>query len=120
MLRFNVRTTGINEVRHKLGAGAAEALEAALDVDIGVETRKIANQAADNAPIETGALKASIRYSTRRDGTMSYHFGSYLPYALRQEYEHKTKNAYMRRAWWAGTPEVAEAIRKTIKQRLGG
>lgn len=119
-MKFNVKVTGINEVRNKLGARAASELEGALDLDIGVGTRKIANQAADNAPIETGALKASIRYSTRRDGSMSWHFGSYLPYALRQEYEHKTKNAYMRRAWWAGTPELAAEIRATLKKRLGG
>lgn len=119
-MRVKVNVRGINEVRNKLGARAADDLVDALDLDIGVETRKIANEGADNAPIETGALKASIRFSTRRDAAMKYHFGSYLPYALRQEYEHKTKNAYLRRAWWAGTPRVEAAIRLTIRRRLGG
>ena len=120
MLKFNVTVTGINEVRDKLGAKAANDLELALDLDIGVETRKMANDAANRAPIETGALKASIRYSTRRDGSMSYHFGSYLPYALRQEYEHKSKSPFLRQAYWDGIPETARAIRATLKKRLGG
>lgn len=120
MLKFNVKVTGINEVRNKLGVRAAGGLEDALDLDIAVETRKMANKAADNAPIETGALKASIRYSTRRDGSMSYHFGSYLPYALRQEYEHKSKAPFMRTAYWDGIPATAKTIRATIKKRLGG
>jgi hypothetical protein len=120
MLKFNVKVTGINEVRNKLGAKAAQGLEAALDLDIGVETRKMANTAADRAPIETGALKASFRYSTRRDGSMSWHFGSYLPYALRQEYEHIPKAGYSRTAYWDGIPETAKTIRATLKKRLGG
>lgn len=119
-MKFNVKVTGINEVREKLGARAANDLEDALDLDIGVETRKMANAGADRAPIETGALKASIRYSTRRDGSMAYHFGSYLPYALRQEYEHKTKSPFLRTAYWDGIPDTARTIRATLRKKLGG
>lgn len=119
-MRVKIEVSGINEVRRKLGIKAAEGLGDALDIDVGVETRKMANKGADNAPVETGALKASIRYSTRRDGKMKWHFGSYLPYALRQEYEHKTKNAYLRRAYFGGHKPAAEEFKLTIQRRLGG
>lgn len=119
-MRVKIEVSGINEVRRKLGTKAAEGLGDALDLDVGVETRKMANNAADGAPIETGALKASIRYSTRRDGKMKWHFGSWLPYALRQEYEHVPKAGYFRRAYFGGHKPAAEEFRFTIQRRLGG
>lgn len=114
------KVTGIAHVKARLGAKAAEAMEDAIDIDLGVATRKMANKAADGAPIETGALKASIRYSTRREGNMTWYFGSWLPYALRQEYEHIPKQGYFRRAYFGGHKPTERELVKTIKRITGG
>lgn len=119
MLRFETKIVGIDKVRNKLGMRAAENLSDALDLDIAQETRKMAIQAAKNAPVETGALRSSILSSVRRDGTMTYYFGSYLPYALRQEYEHKSRSPFFRQAYWDGFRPTYVTIGKTIKKRLG-
>lgn len=119
-MRYKIRVTGIDEIERKLGVRAASSLKDAIDTDLGVETRKTAMDAADRAPVETGALQASIRFSTRRDGEMKYHFGSYMPYALRQEYEHKSKSPFLRRAYWNSHPRIAKTIKATIIKRLKG
>lgn len=119
-MRIKIDVSGIEHVKAKLGSGAADDLERAIDLDIGVETRNMANDAADRAPIETGALKASIRYSVRREGKMQYYFGSWLPYALRQEYEHKSKSPFFRTAYWDGWKPTERTLMNTIKRRLGG
>lgn len=114
------RVTGINKVRQRLGSAAAERLEEALETDVGVETRKMATNAAKAAPVETGALKISILSSTRRAGKLTWYFGSWLPYALRQEYEHKTKHHYFRNAYFGGMKPAEREFKKTIKRVTGG
>lgn len=116
-IRFEMK--GIREVINKLGADAADDLQRALELDIQQETSKMAVQAAKDAPVETGALKASILSSPRRAGTMTFYWGSRLPYALRQEFEHKAKRGWMRRSWRLGKRETARTIKLTIKRRLG-
>lgn len=61
----------------------------------------ILKQARYNAPVKTGNLQSSIRVAEENNevvikagGTVNYD----VPYARRQEYEHKSKSFYMRRA----------------------
>lgn len=121
MAKFEVKVkvTGINKVRMKLGNRAASDLADSMDILMGVLVRNTAGDAAENAPVDTGALQASIRHSTKRTREAEYIFGSYMPYAQRQEYEHKTKYAYFRKAMWKNTPIIEYELTQLVKKRLG-
>lgn len=93
-------------------------VERALGDVVEEYTDYMAAQASDNAPIDTGALKADILSSVEREAPLSRIFGSDLPYAQRQEYEHKTKNAYFRRAIWQYEQPFYQAIRRALDRRF--
>lgn len=120
MAKFKFDIQGVDEVQRALGRQAASALKRQVADDISEGVDAMAEGAYDNAPVETGALRSSILASVKREGLMEYIFGSHLPYAQRQEYEHKTKKAYFRRAIWAETPQLESKLAITIKRRLGG
>lgn len=111
---FNLKVTGIDDVIKRLGRHiGADALS---DVSKTTETyaRKMANESADMAPIKDGALRNSIASSPEQIDTYTWQYGSDLPYALRQEYEHKTNKAFIRKSVWNNR----EAYRKAVKNRL--
>lgn len=93
-------------------------LKDAIDTDIHVGVEKMAIEAFKNAPVETGALRSSILRSPMKIRDMNYVFGSYMPYAQRQEYEHKTKKLYLHRAVWSETPKLQRELKRTIKRTL--
>lgn len=117
-LKFDVK--GIEKVKYRLGSQAADDLESAIEIDLAVETRKTAGNAADNSPVDTGALQASLRSSTTREDTMTYYWGTRLPYGLRQEYEHEPRKGWMRLAYHSGNRRTLKVLKTTIKKRLGG
>jgi len=78
--------------------------------------RKMAAEAADNAPVKTGALKNSLASSPRpsQDEDGVWEWGSDLPYATRQEFEHATKKAFVRKAIWNNEEQYREAVRTRL------
>lgn len=116
--RVKVKVTGINKVRLALGQRAASDLADSLDTLMGVAVRNTAMDAAGRAPVDTGALKASIMSSTKREDAMEYIFGSYMPYAQWQEYNHNTNHFYLHKAFWANTPIIEKEIVALVKQKL--
>lgn len=117
-IKFKIDVSGIYEVKKKLGEQSAALLHAAIETDMAKGARDMTNQAYKNAPVETGALRTSILGSIQRVGDMEYIFGSYMPYAQRQEYEHRTKKQYLHRAVWSETPRLKKEIRNSIKRRF--
>lgn len=111
---------GAEHIKQKLGRRAASDLEAAIEVDMRVETQKMATDAYRGSPVETGALRTSILSSPTRAGKLTYYWGSKLPYALRQEYEHQPKMGWMRGAWERGEKSMEKTVKKTILSRLKG
>lgn len=111
MARISTRITGKNEVIKNL-----EKLTAQMETDIGdtVEAyaRKIANEAAAAAPERTGHLKGSIVESPTQIEPTVWELGSELPYATRQEFEHKTKKAFMRNAIEGNRDPFQKAIER--------
>lgn len=83
-----------------------------------VETyaRKMASDAADNAPIKDGLLKGSLAASPTPAKKLkhTWTWGSNLPYARRQEYEHRAHKGFVRRSIWANR----KAFREALKRRL--
>lgn len=115
---IKMTVSGIYEVKKKLGSYSAELLQAAIELDMAKGARDMTLQAYKNAPMETGALRTSILASISKEGDMEYIFGSHLPYAQRQEYEHLTKHHYLHRAVWSETPRLKQDIVNSIKRRL--
>lgn len=115
-IRINVK--GIDNVIQAVGSAAANRLEAAVEIDVATGVRKMTLAAFKNAPVETGALRSSILSSIQREGSMEYIFGSYMPYAQRQEYEHRTRNRYLHRAVWSEQGGIERDIKKSIRRSL--
>lgn len=78
-------------------------------------TRKMANDAANNAPIETGLLKETLVSSPQQVSEYVWEFGSELPYATRQEYENATKKAFVRNSVAVNEPLYKQALEKAVK-----
>lgn len=78
-------------------------------------TRKMANDAANNAPIDTGLLKNSLASSPQQVSEYVWEFGSELPYATRQEYENATKKAFVRNSVAVNEPLYKQALEKAVK-----
>jgi Bacteriophage HK97-gp10, putative tail-component len=112
MPKFTVKATGVEEVLRKLGAKGAQEFAKEIDKIVERHALNIVNNARQNAPIDTGALKNSI--DIYEEGDLYRVVGSDRPYAQRQEYEHKTKKGYFRKALW----NEREPFRKDIKDAI--
>lgn len=116
-VRWRIRGSGFKGAIDALDPSKLEAkIEGALRVGV----QKMSIQAYKNAPVDTGALRASILHSVQQEGDLNYIFGSGLPYAQRQEYEHKNPNhnMYLHRAVWAGTVPLRKDLKQTIKRHF--
>lgn len=81
-----------------------------------VETyaRKMASDAAHNAPILDGYLKGSLASSPEKVTITEWTFGSDLPYARRQEYEHASKKGFVRKSIWTNRTAYRAALKRRI------
>jgi hypothetical protein len=111
---FTGTITGAKELERRLGKKAAVRLKQELDESTELYARKIASEAAETAPVDTGLLANSIASSPRQERVMSWLIGSPLPYAVVQEYEHKSQKAFFRKSIWGNRT----AFRDDIKQRI--
>lgn len=118
MARYKIDFKGINEVESKLGAVSARRVKQMIDVDLEEGIKRMANEAGNNAPVDTGYLRETIYSSPRKLRRHYYMFGSIAPYAQRQEYEHRTKRGYFRKAVWKEAPVIKERIARTIKKYM--
>ena len=110
-------TYDASDVLRKLGAQGARELRDDIDREIERSVRTMANNSAQNAPVKTGKLRASIPASVEQHGEMDWEFGSPVPYATKQEYEHRTKRAFLRNAVWSETPVLKAKISEVIRSR---
>lgn len=120
MARYTVRFKGIDEVKRNLGRASAMRMKRNIDDDLEEGIEQMAETSHDMAPVDTGALKQSILASVRKISRHHYMYGSHLPYAQRQEYEHDTKKGYFRRSVYKEAPQIYSKIRTTIKRNLNG
>lgn len=112
-MRMNVKVQGVEKV---MQSNTLKAVEAQLRADKVTETytRKMANEAADGAPVKSGDMRANIAASPRRVSKALWEFGGTLPYTKRQEYEHKSKKGFIRKAVWRNRNDYREAIRREV------
>lgn len=113
---FNVRVDGVADVLKMFDSVSAD--EAVRDIEKITETyaRKMASEAADMAPVKTGRLKNSLAASPRKaeDEELTWIWGSDLPYATRQEYEHKSKKGFVRKAIYGNVEKYRDAIERRL------
>lgn len=91
-----------------------DATKDAIDNTVETYARKMAADAAHNAPVRDGFLKNSLASSPQQVTKMTWEFGSDLPYALRQEYEHATRKGFVRKSLWANRDAYRKAVIKRI------
>lgn len=118
MPRYRIDFKGVDGVKRKLGKNAANKLRKRVGHAIKEGTYDMAEEAYENAPKDTTALANSIIGSVQQEAPLTWYFGSPLPYAQRQEYEHKTKKAYFRRAIWQETPLIYDNISHMVKDHF--
>lgn len=116
MARFTIEVDGLDNLLNRFDEiGGREVKD---DVDLITETyaRKMASEAAIDAPVDTGALKNSLAASPRPADDGYWEWGSHLPYAQRQEYEHKSRKAFVRKAIWNNEQKYKDAVKRRISE----
>lgn len=115
-LRIQVR--GVEDVIRRAGLKRAR-LVREIDMDVEVTTFEAVNMARNGAPVLTGKLQEGIQILPQYTKVLSRTWGGLAEYTRRQEYEHKSKKGFMRRAQWQARSVLRERVRRTI-ERLGG
>lgn len=116
MVRTHFKVTGVQKtIKTKFNDIK---LEQDIDKITEAYVRKIANDAAEKAPILTGLLKNTLISGVRRspiDRIGVWEIIAGTDYTVRQEYEHKTNKGFIRRSVWDNEPAYKHAIEKRIK-----
>ncbi len=113
MSRIDLNIRGINDVIRALDP---ERITQDLDRITEAYTRKMANETAEAAPRDTGRLANSFPASVEKESECVWTYGSDLPYATRQEYEHRTKKGFVRKTVWTNRNPYREKIRERIRE----
>ena len=112
-MRINVKVQGLDAVMKDFSAKGIQAQNRA-DKVTETYTRKMANESAAMAPVDSGDLRASIAASPRRLKLATWEFGSSLPYARRQEYEHASRKGFIRKSVYHNRNDYRAAVRREI------
>jgi hypothetical protein len=119
MAQNRIRITGVDEVLRSLGQVGAQRLAEEIDGIVERNVLTMVNDARTGAPRDTGKLANSIDIVDQETKPMERTFGSDLPYAARQEYEHASKKGFMRKAIWNNRTPLRDEIKDAI-ERAGG
>lgn len=105
--------SGINKVMTDF---SRKGLVAQFKADKVTETyaRKMANESAGIAPVDTGDLRASISASPRKVKTAEWEYGSDLAYARVNEYENPTNKGFIRKSVWNNRTPYREALKREV------
>jgi len=112
-VKMNVKVQGVEKIMQGF---TQKALAAQYRADKVTETytRKMANESAGNAPVKSGDLRTSIVASPRRVSNAVWEYGSELPYAHRQEYEHASRKGFIRKAVWNNREAYRAALKREV------
>lgn len=113
-MNFDIKAVGIEGVMKRFKHFYDASTETAVGNTVETYARKMASDSAKNAPILDGFLKGSLASSPEPVDKTTWMFGSDLPYALRQEYEHATKKGFVRKAIWSNRAAYREALKRRI------
>src|SRR5690625_8000571 len=112
---MNVNVKGLDKVMRDFSvAGIKE--QGNADKVTETYTRKMANDSADMAPVKSGDMSANIAASPHRLKPAGWEYGGTLPYNHRQDYEHKTKKGFIRKAVWKNRNDYREALKREVSK----
>lgn len=112
-MNLNIGVTGIDKVINDLSVKGMAAHQRA-DKVTETYTRKMANESADIAPVDTGDLRASIAASPRKIKNAEWEYGSDLAYARVNEYENPTNKGFIRKSVWNNRAPYREALKREV------
>ena len=112
-MRLNVNVKGLDSVMKDFSLAGIKA-QGNADKVTETYTRKMANDSAGMAPVKSGDMRANLASSPHRNAPASWQFGGTLPYTRRQEYEHKTRKGFIRKAVWKNRNDYREALRREV------
>ncbi|MBO0602701.1 hypothetical protein I2483_13620 [Sporosarcina sp. E16_3] len=110
---LNVRIDGLDAVMKRFTLAGIKA-QGTADKVTETYTRKMANEAAALAPVDSGDMRANIVASPHRLAPATWEFGGTLPYTRRQEYEHATHKGFIRKSVWDNREGYREAMRREV------
>lgn len=110
-----INITGLNNVMRALANMADSSMVGDLERISETYARKMAEESAALAPIDTTALRNSIA-SSPQESTVEHvwEYGSNLQYAVKMEYTHPTNKAYIRKVVWDNRAKYRKAIKERI------
>jgi hypothetical protein len=112
-IRLDIR--GIDDTIRRIAQHIGEEAWADIANTTEAYARKMANESAELAPLKDGALKNSIASSPEQVEPYTWEYGSDLPYATRQEYEHSTHSAFIRKSVWNNERDYQSAIERRVR-----
>lgn len=112
-MKASIKVSGLNSVMKDFSLAGIKA-QGNADKVTETYTRKMANAAADNAPVKSGDLRGNLVASPHRMAPASWEFGGTLPYTRRQEYEHSSHKGFIRKAVWNNRNEYRNALRREV------
>lgn len=113
-MKIDINAVGVEGVMKRFKHFYDASTETAVGNTVEAYARKMAADASHNAPILDGFLKGSLTSSPEPIDKTTWMFGSDLPYALRQEYEHASKKGFVRRAIWSNRTAYRDALKRRI------
>lgn len=112
-MKLSIGVTGVEKIMNDF---SQKGLAAQYRADKVTETytRKMANESGQMAPVKDNVLRPSIIASPRRISNAVWEYGSDLPYARRQEYEHASKKGFIRKSVWNNRTPYREALKREV------
>lgn len=111
MTKLNIKVDGLDKVMKDFSLAGLKA-QGSADKVTETYTRKMANDAAGSAPVDSGDLRSDLAASPQRLSPASWQFGGRLPYTRRQEYEHSSKKGFIRKSVWNNRNGYREALKR--------
>ena len=116
-MNFNIKALGVKEIEKMFGQKAKDAITNA-DKVTETYTRKMANEAAENAPVKDNILSPALAASPEKLKEGVWQFGNNgVEYTRRQEYEHPTKKGFIRKAVWNNRTPYREAVKREVTKK---
>src|SRR5699024_1051413 len=117
-MRVKISSMGVDETAFKFIKRAG--LEYDFDKLAEHSMKRIQMGAFQKGPVLTGFLTSNLLADENRRRTAGFKKGSWdlidgTDYTLVQEYEHRTKSAFIRRSVWDEEPKFVKAIEKLAR-----
>lgn len=112
-MNLHVKVSGLDEVMKDFSLAGMKA-QGKADKVTETYARKMANESASNAPVKSGDLRANLISSPHRVSAGLWRFGGTLAYTRRQEYEHRSRKGFIRKAVWGNRNDYREALRREV------